>query len=176
MRKPKIYQALAISGRLRELFLEVWHSLPAKDRRAIWRRKLVSVALFAPPADDPGLIGRAYGALYVSDPNTMAMAFGCRIDIADDLGAHSYFQDTDADIRGLMAHELAHVFLGHCAELVTVRFKPLNRAERKAEKQREQDVANQCARWGYPQDYKRHRKARPAGRDPGGPGRHHGRP
>ena len=159
MSKPKIYQALHIEGHLRELFLEVWHSLPVKDRRAIWRRKLVSVSTFVPRADDPGLCGRAYGSSY-HDPNTMAMAFGSYIDISDDLGTHSYFQDTDTDIRGTMAHELAHVFLGHCAEQVRIGFKPLSRAERKAEKQREQDVAIQCARWGYPQDYKRHRKAR----------------
>lgn len=160
MSKPKIYQALQLEGHLRELFLEVWDSLPAKDRRAIWRRKLVCVGTFVPRADDPGLCGRAYGSAYVSDPNTRAFAFGCYVEVADDLGTHPYFQDTDTDIRGTMAHELAHVFLGHCAEQVRVGFKPLSRAERKAEKQREQDVANQCARWGYPQNYKRHRKTR----------------
>lgn len=157
MSKPKIYQALGLEGHLRELFLEVWHSLPANDRRAIWRRKLVCVATFTPRANDPGHMGQAYGTLYMSDPKTGTMAVGCKIDIADDL--NTFFVDTDADIRGLMAHELAHVFLGHCTEPPILYARPPNRAERKAEKQRELDVATQCARWGYPQHYTRYRKA-----------------
>lgn len=124
------------SKRLRDLFAEVLEKLPDKDRAAISERLMLVIdnSVFLPASKRP-VLGAAVG---VAVKKCVCLVY---------LSPRKLQTHSDSFVRYVIAHELAHIFLGHVEKFV---LSPLAEDSDEDEALYESEAKAQAKRWGYP--------------------------
>jgi hypothetical protein len=124
------------SKRLRELFSDVWSKLPVADQALLSKRLLLVI-------DNSGLLPRSH-------PPVLGAAVGIGL---KKFAAFVYLSPRrlqsypDSFVRYVIAHELAHIFLGHIEKSV---LSTLAEDSDEDEALYESEAKAQARRWGYP--------------------------
>lgn len=126
------------SKRLRDLFAEVIEKLPDKDRAAINERLMLVIdnSVFLPASKRP-VLGAAVG---VAVKKCVCLVY---------LSPRRLQKRSDSFVRYVIAHELAHVFLGHVERMV---LSTLSEDSEEAEALYESEAQAQAERWGFPKN------------------------
>jgi len=123
------------SKRLRDLFAGVLEKLPDEDRAAINERLMLVIdnSVFL-PANSPPVLGAAVG---VGVKHTVSLIY---------LSPRRLQKRSDSFVRYVIAHELAHIFLGHVERMA---LSTLAADSDEDEALYESEAKAQATRWGF---------------------------